>query len=574
MKALLKAFFDNKIALYSVLVLVPFLTYVKACYFDFSPLDDVWLIINNEEIIKNWSNLKEAFRQATSEMYYRPLLFDSFIIDYHIKGLNAHVFHFTNVVLHVLTVLLLFRFLKQYDVRKELAFVFALLFALHPVMLHAVAWVPGRNDVMLALFCLAALYFQNLFLDRSQKKYVVLQFVFFILALFTKETAIVMPVVFALNSYAKGIEKRKIGVEFVFTLIITIAWYYYRKTIVKDVGFMDGDLALRLKNFVSSFLIYNGKVIYPFQQSLYPTIENSHVLFGLISILIMIAMIRFFKFSSKRYGYLGIALYLLFLFVPIWFVSASVTREQYENRLYTPMIGLVLFAANLKIDWENQVTRLCFGALIIFYFSTTFVRMENYRDYMIYIEKCIDDNPNNYFFHERMADELAARSDLKGAVKHYSEAIRILPSRALFYNNRANVYTSLGMKEEALRDFDSAIVRSGNDPRVYLNRCMTLVKLNEFDAAMSELNKLKQCCQQMIPPEAEKEIVMRWTMNGFDKVNELLSKQPNNAVLYANRAKLYYDMGRKNEALADKQKALSLAPENDQIKKYLEFIVP
>jgi tetratricopeptide (TPR) repeat protein len=198
--------------------------------------------------------------------------------------------------------------------------------------------------------------------------------------------------------------------------------------------------------------------------------------------------------------------------------------------------------------------------------------MDDYKDYMSYIQKCIDDNPNNYFFHERMADELARRNNLPGALEHYSEAIRILPSRALFYNNRANVYTDLGKKEEALRDFDSAIVRSGNDPRVYLNRCMTLVKLKEFDAAMSELKKLKQCCQQMIPPEAEREITMRWTMNGFAKIDELLKTQPNNAVLYANRAKLLYDIGRKSEAFADKQKAISLAPDNEQIKKYLENI--
>jgi Tfp pilus assembly protein PilF len=574
MKPLLKAFFDNKTALNLALVLVPFLTYIKACYFDFSPLDDVWLIINNEDVIKNWSNLTEAFKHATSEMYYRPLLFDSFIIDYHIKGLNAHVFHFTNSVLHVLSVSLLFRFLKQYDVKNELAFVFAILFAVHPVMLHAVAWVPGRNDAMLGLFCLASLYYQNAFLKDGNKKFIFLQFLFFILALFTKETAIVMPLVFGLNAYARKTDKKRIGVEFIATTIFTLAWYFYRKTVVKDVGFFDGELGLRLKNFVSSFLIYSGKTIYPVQQSLYPTIENSTIVFGLGTLALLAVLTFYLRFENRRYAHLGIALFLLFLFVPIWFVSVSITREQYENRLYAPMIGLVLFAANLKIDWEKQATRLCFGMVTVLYLGTTFIRMDNYKDYMSYIEKCIEDNPNNYFFHERMADELALRNDLNGAIEHYSEAIRILPSKALFYNNRANVYTSLGKKEEALRDFDSAIVRSGNDPRVYLNRCMTLVKLSEFDAAMSELKKLKQCCQEIIPPEVEKEITMSWTANAFKNINELLKAQPNNAVLYANRARLYIDIGRKDEAMADKQKALSLAPGNEAIRKYLENIIP
>jgi protein O-mannosyl-transferase len=572
MKPLFKAFFENKIALNAALVLVPFLTYVKACYFDFSPLDDVWLIINNEAILRDWSNSMEAFKQATSDMYYRPLLFNSFIFDYHMKGLNAHVFHFTNILLHTLTVFVLFRFLMQCAVKKELAFVFSILFAVHPVMLHAVAWIPGRNDVMLGLFCLCALYFQNAYLKSRNKNHLILQFLFFVLALFTKETAVVMPLVFALNTYVRKEDKKRIALEFCASLILTSAWYFYRKTIVKEVGFFDGDVSLRLQNSVSAFLIYTGKAIFPVVQSLYPTIENSSLLPGIVTLVIVIAASFYFKFSNKRYALLGMCLYLVFLFVPIWFVSGSITREQYENRLYTPMIGFFLFVLNLNIDWERQAAKLCIGTIAVVYFITTFVRMDGYSNYRDYIEACIEDNPNNYFFHERYADELVRLNDLNAALIHYGEAIRILPSRALFYNNRANVYTSLGKKEEALRDFDSAIVRSGQDPRVVLNRCLTLVKFNEFDAAMNDLRQLKQCCQEIIPPEVERNITMSWTMNGFKRIEELLRTQPNNAILYANRAKLNYDIGRKNEALADKQKALSLAPDNEQLRRYLESI--
>lgn len=107
---------------------------------------------------------------------------------------------------------------------------------------------------------------------------------------------------------------------------------------------------------------------------------------------------------------------------------------------------------------------------------------------------------------------------------------------------------------------------------VYLNRCYALSELNEFDASMSELRRLKECCQEIIPMHVEKEIRSRWTMNGFNKIEELLKKQPNNALLYANRAKLNYDVGRINEAMVDKQKALSLAPKNEQLIKYLEEI--
>ena len=574
MKALWKALFDHKIALNIVLILVPFLTYVKACYFEFSPLDDVWLIINNEGVIKDWANISEAFKQATSEMYYRPLLFDSFIVDYHIKGLNAHVFHFTNVVLHVLSVSLLFRFLMQYDVKKELAFVFSVLFAIHPVTLHAVAWVPGRNDVMLALACMAAIYFQNKYIQSKQNKYLILQLAFFVMALFTKETAVVMPLVFALNSVVKQHTKKRIAIELIAALIIAMVWYFYRSGIVKHTDFFEGDLGLRAKNFVSAFLIYSSKTMFPVVQSLYPTIENSSIQPGIVTIVLLLGAAWYFKFSNKPVAFFGLFFYAIFLFVPVWFMSTSITREQYENRLYLPMIGFVLFVANLNIKWIKQTGKLFLGVLGLLYIVTTYVRMNNYKDYMNYIELCIEDNPNNYFFRERYADELVRLNKLQGALVQYGEAIRILPSRALFYNNRGNVHTTLKMKAEALRDMDSAARKSNFDANVCLNRAMTYAKFGETDVAMAELNRLKQCCAQVVVPEAENEIRMLWTMNAFAKIDELLRKQPGNAVLYANRAKLFYDIGRRNEALADKQKALSLAPDNEQIKRYLENIRP
>lgn len=200
--------------------------------------------------------------------------------------------------------------------------------------------------------------------------------------------------------------------------------------------------------------------------------------------------------------------------------------------------------------------------------------MDHYSNEFNFLEKALANNPDNYFFHQQMSYQLMIKKDYEGAARECGEAIRIQPSRALFYNNRANIYTSMGRLQDALRDYDSALVKSNYDPLVYLNRAVTLSELGQFDDAMNELRRLKQCCQQMIPKKAEQDIVMRWTVNGLNKIEELLEKQPNNAVLYANRAKLYFDSGQMKEALADKEKALSLDPTNEQIKLFLEKINP
>lgn len=572
MKPLLKAFFENKYAINLALILIPVFTYIRAYYYDFSPLDDVWLIIKNENSLKDWGNCIRSFEQTISEVYYRPLLFDTFIINYQMNGLDASIYHLTNIIFHAIAALILYRFLKQYEVKKQLAFALTILFVIHPVMLHSVVWVPGRNDIMLALFCLLSLYFQNRNLFNKRLSDLLFQLLFFIMALLTKETAIVMPLVFIANSYIRDSNRKRMLANFTFSFVIALAWFLYRKSIVKEVAFIDGELLLKLKNTLYSFLIFTGKTIVPVQHSLYPTIENSSILPGIITLAILIGAAIYFKFTNKRYAYFGIFMYLIFLIIPLWFVSGSVTREQYENRLYTPLIGIVFFIAHLNINWKKMSSQVVMGGITLVFFGMTFKRMGDYKDYHRYIEYCIEDNPNNYFFHQSLADDLMRSKDFEGAIKHYGEAIRIQPSRAIFYNNRANAYVSLGNKQEALRDFDSAIVKSGGDPVVYLNRCYALSELNEFDASMSELRRLKECCQEIIPMHVEKEIRSRWTMNGFNKIEELLKKQPNNALLYANRAKLNYDVGRINEAMVDKQKALSLAPKNEQLIKYLEEI--
>ena len=89
---------------------------------------------------------------------------------------------------------------------------------------------------------------------------------------------------------------------------------------------------------------------------------------------------------------------------------------------------------------------------------------------------------------------------------------------------------------------------------------------------MSELKKLKACCQNMIPPEMEQEIMYKWNVTGFKKINEKLITQPNNPILYANRAKLFFDRGMLNESIADLEKACSLDPANAELKKYLEMV--
>jgi protein O-mannosyl-transferase len=99
----------------------------------------------------------------------RPLVNYSFALNYHFGGLSLAGYHVVNVVIHFLSTLLLFAFVRRtlrlpyfggrFDAAAGgLACVTALLWSLHPLHTEAVIYATQRTELMMALFYLATLY--------------------------------------------------------------------------------------------------------------------------------------------------------------------------------------------------------------------------------------------------------------------------------------------------------------------------------------------------------------------------------------------------------------------------------
>jgi len=66
--------------------------------------------------------------------------------------------HLVNVLIHALTVLLLFAFLERATRRRWLSAFVAMLFSLHPLHVESVAWISERKDVLCACFWMLSLW--------------------------------------------------------------------------------------------------------------------------------------------------------------------------------------------------------------------------------------------------------------------------------------------------------------------------------------------------------------------------------------------------------------------------------
>lgn len=90
---------------------------------------------------------------------YVPLVYSTYTLDMWLGGGKPWLPHLTNLVLHVFSALVVFRIALRLS-RDRLAgavigaTVGALVFAMHPIQVEAVAWLTGRKDVLSGLFSL------------------------------------------------------------------------------------------------------------------------------------------------------------------------------------------------------------------------------------------------------------------------------------------------------------------------------------------------------------------------------------------------------------------------------------
>lgn len=129
--------------------------------------------------------------------YYRPVVHATYWFDGTVGAGSPAVAHLSNVLWHAAASVLVFLFARRALGDAEGAFAGALLFAVHPVHVESVAWVAGRSDILCATFSIGAALTWGLTRNRPAARthwpYRVLTGCLFALACFSKEQAIVLP---------------------------------------------------------------------------------------------------------------------------------------------------------------------------------------------------------------------------------------------------------------------------------------------------------------------------------------------------------------------------------------------
>ena len=390
------------------------------------------LIVNNTSIIKAfkygfWEPI--GYNLGRSD-YYRPLTIASLILNKKLLGNSNVAFKAVNLFLFYLILIILYFYFRAQTEQKYFAEIATLIFAVFPIHINNVIWVVGRCDLLLVFWGLLSLYFLERSIKKESKKNLVLSTIFFLFALFSKESSVFFLSFFLLYEYLK---RKKITVLYHIVNFIFVLFFFIIKFIVNGFGRENFHL---FYPFLKNFYVFFGTLGYYFKSMIFPFdfvmlsfIKNitriSYVIWGVIIFffLIYLLFISIKKDTSLRIPLLFIvnflSYYVLFAYANLYPYSIS-TRY-----IIIPFIGILWLFVRFLLKIKNRVKYFILLLVILSFSFSTIYNSFYYKDSEIFWGKIYSKQKNIPFVSAVYANSLFKKkkliegeSVLKNALKY------------------------------------------------------------------------------------------------------------------------------------------------------------
>ena len=371
----------------AIVAVVALLLYLPTLKYDYTYLDDNNLVLDQQGLLQLPSSLYEVFGRSffgdTADTYYRPVVNMSFVINGLANGVRPSGYHLVNVLLHAGACVLLLMLLIGLGIGNLSSLLAALFFAVHPVNAASVAWIPGRNDTLLGCFTFGAC----LLLLRDAHRPGLLpkagHLACLLLALFTKETALCLPLLFIAALFAAHGRRALHGRRWMWGgwAIVLAAYFVARYAVVTSPpGYVMGQLQTAWQRW-PELLSDIGKLLLPVRLQVLAAPQD--VLWWPGVVVIVIAGAACFLRGMRR-GIVAFALALVLL--PLLMSLLGASYVVLETRLYLPAAGMCVLLGEVMHTTRSRGTKrsiAAFGVVAIFIISLGFVNLRyvpNFRD--------------------------------------------------------------------------------------------------------------------------------------------------------------------------------------------------
>jgi tetratricopeptide (TPR) repeat protein len=459
-----------------LLILSTLLVFSPALKNDFVNYDDSEYVTMNSHVNGGlfWPGIFWAFTSIDATNWH-PLTWLSHMVDVQLFGLNPSGHHFSNIVFHCISVVLLFGFLRLASIKIWISAFAAALFAFHPLHVESVAWVAERKDVLCAVFwfgtAAAYIWYAR---QPSIKKYLLILFLF-ALGLLAKPMAVSLPIVLLLLDYwplERFILKKRLLGKIILekvplflmaagsSLITLIAQKPAVASLTKYA------FETRIVNAIISYCVYLQQTIWPVKLSVfYPYAFNNLASVKFIAcsiILVGISIFIVFLGRSRKYLIVGWFWYLVTLIPVIGIVQVG-NQAHADRYTYIPLTGifiicgLVLDAIIEKYRAKRKIFQAVAIIVVITLMVTSWKQIEVWRNDITLFSHAAAVTENNYLAYYNLGVAFERTGKIETAITQYEKSIKAYPGFGEAHFGLGNLLCQADRIDEAIYYLNKAV---------------------------------------------------------------------------------------------------------------------
>jgi protein O-mannosyl-transferase len=443
--------------------------------------------------------------------HWQPLSWMTLGLDYGLWGMNPLGYHLTNVLLHAVNALLVYRLIAALvpGVGARAAAVGALLFAIHPLRVESVAWVTERRDVLSGLFFLLTVlayvrYARARDAGQPWRAPFAVSVACFALSLLAKAWGVTLPLVLlVLDVYPLRRFSPRALVEKVPYAVLAAGGAVLAQLASNLVPakrtLAQHDLVQRAAQAAYGLVFYLWKTVVPTRLSpiylLELTVRPTAARY--VACVLLVAAVTGAVVLVRRrapWAAAAWACYVLVLVTVLGFVQTGpqIVADRYSYLACLPWVVLAAAA----VGQRPAAIALAVAALAVLGVLT--VRQTRvWHDSRSLWEHTLRIDPDNYVAYLNRGTVRQYEGDLVGAFGDYTEAVRRNPEYFHAWYSRATERLTLGDDAGAIADYTATLRIDPWYIEALNNRGLARQRTNDLEGAVADFEE----ALRLAPPD-------------------------------------------------------------------------
>jgi MYXO-CTERM domain-containing protein len=415
---------------------------------------DDWQAIARNLSIRDWRNWRWVLAGSG-----RPLTNYSYALNWAISGAAPFGFHLTNVLIHALNVVLLFRLTSS---RPAVGLAAAGLLAVHPLWSESVGYLGARAGLLCATFLLLGLSALARAIAAARRRWLAAAAAAWLLGMACKETAIGLPLAYlAYDAWVAesdpAARRRRLWtfhaplLTLALTAAITRGLYHAR--IEHGALFADWRHVLIQSEVIWRYLVL---FVVPAGQTIRHAVPDAPAWHAWPAAVGLLALAALAFRARRRAPAAAFAAAWFFLFILPSSVVPLIERMA-EHRVYEAAAGLCLLAALAMSRLPRAARAPAQIALLAALSLATLARNRVWASPLRLWDEAVRASPQDWGPHYALGDAWREAGDCARADGEYQRAIALRPTESRPHINRAICLAQLGRDDDAERELRASL---------------------------------------------------------------------------------------------------------------------